>query len=102
MTNFQTISISDAKFKIESDTVTVLDIRDPGSYAEAHIPGALALDSDSVQTFIKETPRNRTILVCCYHGNSSKGAAAFLTEQGFTDVYSIDGGFEAWRQAYPL
>ena len=37
------------------------------------------------------------VLVYCYHGISSQNAAAFLIERGFETVYSLDGGFEAWR-----
>ena len=102
MTSFQTISLADAKSKIDQGNVTVVDLRDPAAFADGHIPGAMALDGSNVEEFVKKMPRSQTILVCCYHGNSSKGAAAYLTDQGFTDVYSIDGGFEAWRQAYPL
>lgn len=40
-------------------------------------------------------------MVVCYHGNSSQSAAAYLVSQGFSDVYSLDGGFELWRSTYP-
>jgi thiosulfate sulfurtransferase len=39
--------------------------------------------------------------VVCYHGNSSQGAAAYLVSQGFSEVYSLDGGIEAWQADYP-
>ncbi len=38
------------------------------------------------------------VIVCCYHGISSQQAAQFLIHQGFEEVYSLDGGFEAWRK----
>jgi thiosulfate sulfurtransferase len=40
-------------------------------------------------------------LVMCYHGNSSKGAAQYLLQQGYDAVYSIDGGFDAWHRHFP-
>ena len=40
------------------------------------------------------------IIIVCYHGMSSQGAASYLVEQGFEDVYSMDGGFTAWEAAY--
>ncbi len=40
------------------------------------------------------------MVVYCYHGNSSLGATAFLLENGFKNVASMSGGFEAWRQVY--
>ena len=41
------------------------------------------------------------LIVCCYHGNSSQGAAAYLASIGFAETYSLDGGFDLWRQTYP-
>lgn len=40
------------------------------------------------------------LVVVCYHGISSQNAAQYLHEQGFDDVYSLDGGFQAWREAH--
>jgi thiosulfate sulfurtransferase len=42
------------------------------------------------------------VIVCCYHGVSSQQAAQFLIHQGFENVYSMDGGFEAWRKELPF
>ena len=39
---------------------------------------------------------NKCIIVYCYHGNSSQDVANFLTSHGFTDVYSLKGGYEEW------
>jgi thiosulfate sulfurtransferase len=39
-------------------------------------------------------------VVYCYHGNSSLGAAGYFLENGFKNVASMMGGFEAWRQVY--
>jgi len=41
-------------------------------------------------------------VVVCYHGNSSQQAAQFFAGEGFNDVYSMDGGFEAWKLQYPV
>jgi len=34
-------------------------------------------------------------------GHISQSAAAYLVNQGFSEVYSLDGGFELWRHTYP-
>lgn len=99
---YQCISIVKAKELIEQASATVVDIRDGQSFASGHIAGAIALDNDNVKQFLSMQNKQLPVLVCCYHGNSSKQAAAFLAEQGLEDVYSIDGGFEAWRLQYPF
>jgi thiosulfate sulfurtransferase len=77
-----------------------VDIRDPRSYLQGHIPGAIHLNDGNVQGFLQNTAKNQPVIVYCYHGNSSLGATAFLIENGFTNVASMSGGFEAWRSVY--
>ncbi len=94
---FHRIDAGSCKQLINDKDVTVLDIRDPQSYANGHIEAAIHIEQIDVESFVDEQPKDKTLVICCYHGNSSQSAAAFFAEKGFTDVYSLDGGFEAWR-----
>ena len=94
------VQIHEAKRKLDERQCMFVDIRDPGSYRAAHIPGALHLHDGNVQEFIKDTDKQTPVVVYCYHGNSSLGAAAYLIDNGFNNVASMSGGFEAWRQTY--
>ncbi|MGK0443965.1 MAG: thiosulfate sulfurtransferase [Bermanella sp.] len=99
---FQHIKIKQLNDLMDSDTpVHIVDIRDPQSFAAGHITGAIPLDNSNVQTFVANTPKDENVVVCCYHGNSSQGAAQFLFEQGFTNAFSLDGGFEMWKLGKP-
>lgn len=79
----------------------VVDIRDAQSFFNLHITDALNLSNDNLHDFIAEADLDRPLIVCCYHGISSQSAAGFLAQQGFEEVYSLDGGFEGWQSAYP-
>jgi len=94
------IQIHEAKKKFDLKQCLFVDIRDPGSYGAAHIPGALHLHDGNVQEFVQNTDKNADVVVYCYHGNSSLGAAVYFIESGFKNVASMSGGFEAWRQVY--
>jgi thiosulfate sulfurtransferase len=94
------IQIHEAKKKLDDKQCLFVDIRDPGSYQSAHIPGAIRLHDGNVQEFVQNTEKDKSIVVYCYHGNSSMGAAAYFLENGFKAVCSMAGGFEAWRQVY--
>lgn len=94
------IQIHQAKERLDERSCSYVDIRDPGSYREAHIPGAFHLHDGNVQEFVQSTAKETPIVVYCYHGNSSLGATAYLIENGFKNVASMSGGFEAWRQVY--
>lgn len=84
-----------------SQPLTLVDIRDPMSYAQGHIPGSRHLDNVTVGDLLDEAPRDRALVVVCYHGHSSQQAADWLAGQGFTQVYSLDGGFTDWQMRHP-
>jgi thiosulfate sulfurtransferase len=75
---------------------TLLDIRDPQSFSQGHIDGAIHMEEIHLETFIEEHPKQKPLIICCYHGNSSQSAAAYFAEKGFEKVYSLDGGYEGW------
>ena len=94
------IQIHQAKAQLDEKRSLFVDIRDPGSYREAHVPGAIHLNDGNVQGFLQNTAKDQSVVVYCYHGNSSLGATEYFLENGFTNVASMMGGFEAWRQVY--
>lgn len=84
-----------------SGSTLFVDIRDPDSFAAAHIKNAKHLDQTSLAQFLADIPMTQHIVVYCYHGHSSLSATEFLLEQGYKDVASLQGGFEFWRQRFP-
>ncbi len=101
MTMFKQINIQQLCELKDKQTVNIADIRDLASFQAGHIPNAQHLDNDSLSGYISKTPQDEALVVCCYHGNSSQGAAQYLAEQGYKDVYSLQGGFELWKVSQP-
>nr|AAA23889.1 glpE [Escherichia coli] len=66
-----------------------------------HAVQAFHLTNDTLGAFMRDNDFDTPVMVMCYHGNSSKGAAQYLLQQGYDVVYSIDGGFEAWQRQFP-
>ncbi len=97
--SFQCIDQPAAVSLIEEHQAVVVDIRDPDSFASGHIQNAIHLDNQTVASFLETADKSVPVIVCCYHGNSSQGAADFLHQQGFSQSYSLNGGFTAWQQA---
>jgi len=100
MSEFKRIPPEQAQALREQGAV-IVDVRDPQAFALNHITGSKHLDNHSLHDFITNADLDQPLVVCCYHGNSSQGAAAYLVSQGFSEVYSLDGGFELWRTTYP-
>lgn len=79
------------------DDINLIDIRDRESFNQGHIKNAIHIDNSNVAQYISTTDKTKRLVVCCYHGNSSQGAAQYFFEHGFEHSYSLDGGFEEWR-----
>ncbi|MCS5620891.1 MAG: thiosulfate sulfurtransferase GlpE [Nitrospinaceae bacterium] len=93
---FKELDPHKAQEMVEEGSVNVIDIRDPGSYSAGHIPSAVSLNDTNVKEFIESTDKEKPLIVYCYHGISSRGAAEYLSQNGFKEVYSMTGGFDAW------
>jgi thiosulfate sulfurtransferase len=100
MQEFQHISPQQTKEKLEKGEIKVVDIRDDQSFELGHIPSAFHLSNSNITQFVNDNEFATPVVVCCYHGISSQQAAQFLIHQGFEEVYSMDGGFEAWQSNY--
>lgn len=100
MSEFTRITAAQAQH-LRTQGAAVVDIRDPDSFARVHISGSQHLDNHSLPDFIRAADLDQPLLVVCYHGNSSQSAAAYLVGQGFAEVYSLDGGIEAWQANFP-
>ena len=100
MTDFKRIPPEQAQALREQGAV-VVDVRDAQTFESSHIPESQHLNNHSIADFIAKADLDKPLVVICYHGNSSQSAAAYLVGQGFSDVYSVDGGFELWRSTFP-
>ncbi|WP_087020509.1 thiosulfate sulfurtransferase GlpE [Thaumasiovibrio subtropicus] len=98
MEQFQHIDVAGALAKQQNDGAVMVDIRDPQSFQLSHPVDAIHLTNDTLGSFMNEHDFETPVLVICYHGVSSQGAAQYLINQGFEEVYSVDGGFEAWHR----
>jgi len=101
MSSFKQITPEQAKAMLEQGNVNVADIRDAMSYQAGHISGASRVDNSNLKEFMAAASAEAPLIVCCYHGNSSQGAAQFFADQGYTESYSLAGGYEMWKVAFP-
>ena len=98
---FEFISTDDARARMEEGDVNLVDIRAPEDRDAGHIPGSTHLTSTSLQSFIAKADKETPLIVYCYHGNVSQSAGRYLAQQGFREVYSMNGGFKEWNAKFP-
>lgn len=97
---FRRIDAETARQLLARDPVLVLDSRDQASFDLAHIANARRLSSDNLDAILLGAPKFMPVLHYCYHGNASQIYGQMFADFGFAEVYSLDGGFEAWQQLH--
>ena len=80
-------------------TVTFLDVREPDEYEQGAVPGAVHLPRGHLEFQVEGKIPNKTapIVVYCAGGVRSAFAAKTLQDLGYTDVTSVIGGFNKWK-----
>jgi len=85
----------------------VVDVREPGEWADGHIPGAILvprgmLEAKADLDYPGREPRlgdrNQAVILHCATGGRSALGADVLRQMGFTNVKSMAGGFTAWKE----
>jgi rhodanese-related sulfurtransferase len=84
---------------INDTNAIVLDVRASGEFESGHLPNARNIPLDDLERRAGDLPAGRPVIVCCATGARSAKAAASLRKAGRQDVFNLDGGLNAWRQA---
>ena len=81
----------------EESSYIILDVRTPEEFADKHIPGAINIPNETINTEeIPELPdKDHLILVYCRSGNRSKQASEKLAALGYTNIVEF-GGINDW------
>lgn len=95
------ISVVEAVEMIAKENPLIVDIRDPASFDVGHIENAVRVDNENFQSFIDAADKDKPLIVCCYHGNSSQPATDTFNSFGFNG-HSLQGGMSAWMLSQPV
>jgi adenylyltransferase/sulfurtransferase len=92
-----TISVHDLKRKIDSgESFVLVDVREPIEYEISRIEGSKLIPLRQLGSRIGELDPNREIILQCKTGVRSAHALLLLQQAGFTRLYNLEGGIEAW------
>jgi sulfur-carrier protein adenylyltransferase/sulfurtransferase len=80
----------------EGDYV-LLDVRQPGEYAQAHLPGARLIPLPQLADSLEDLDAAKPIIVYCAVGGRSRMATRLLATLGFSNVSHLQGGIQAWE-----
>jgi rhodanese-related sulfurtransferase len=86
----------------EGCAAELLDVRTPGEFAAAHVPGAklIPLDDLDPAAFLKQcSTDNQPIYVLCQSGGRARKAIEKFRTAGFENCVLVEGGTQAWLDA---
>ncbi len=75
----------------------ILDVREPGEWAQFHIPGATLIPLGDLPNRLNEVPKDREVVVVCRTGHRSAQGRDILLKAGYTRVTSMAGGMTQWQ-----
>jgi hydroxyacylglutathione hydrolase len=91
------ISANDLKAMLDrKEDITVLDVRKQSEWDAGHIEGTVHIFVGHLMEKISQIPKGKPTVVHCSAGYRSGLAASILLRAGYTDVYNIAGGINAW------
>lgn len=85
------------KALLDQGKASLWDVRTEKERGVAMIKGSQLLD-DAAMAKIEAMPKDAPIAFFCHHGTRSRAAAEHFLKQGFTNVYNLSGGIEAWSK----
>jgi rhodanese-related sulfurtransferase len=96
------ITIDETRQRLaRGDAVQLVDVREESEWNQGHVRGAMHLGKGVIERDIeKRIPDTGAELVLyCGGGSRSALAADMLMKMGYTNVWSLAGGFRACREA---
>ena len=88
-----------AEQEISAEKAVVLDVREPDEYEQGVLPGAVHIPRGTLETSVEGRIPDKAshLVVYCAGGTRSAFAAKTLQDLGYTDVASVIGGFNRWK-----
>jgi rhodanese-related sulfurtransferase len=71
-------------------------VREKHEWAICRIEGSQLMPMNTVPAQLQELDPERPLVCVCHHGGRSMQVAIFLERNGFSNVFNLSGGVDAW------
>ena len=99
MRNVQRITIDEVKALMAKNQVILVDVRDPQSFADGHMPGALNVPFDHIPNYVDDWKKDARLLVtycACTNETTAARAVVDMNAFGITNAKALLGGWNEW------
>ena len=81
------------------NNLLLVDVRSPLEFGQGYIAGSQNIPFIDIMEGRHTLPKDKPVLLICSIGGRSFAAVQLLQEKGYTQVYNLDGGIQAWSRA---
>ena len=100
-THVREVSVAETQQRMrENEDVKLIDVREDNEWNEAHAAGAIHLGKGIIERDIETTvpDKDTELILYCGGGYRSALAGDALQRMGYTNVFSMAGGWKAWKE----
>jgi rhodanese-related sulfurtransferase len=105
-TRVKECTAAEAKARLDrGEALHFVDVREDYEFAKNHAKGARHIGKGVIERDIETIipDKGATIILYCGGGYRSVLAADAIQQMGYADVWSMEGGIKAWKDAgYPI
>ena len=101
-TRVREISVTDTQARLAKDqSVLLVDVREDDEWREGHATGAKHLGKGIIERDIEQQvpDKNTEMILYCGGGYRSALVADVLQRMGYTNAWSMAGGWKAWKNS---
>ena len=93
------VDVPTARAMTESGDAVLIDVREQDEVEQGIIPGAITIPRGYLESRVEQAvpDKEQRVVIYCAGGVRSAFAAKSLAELGYTNVASLAGGFNAWK-----
>lgn len=86
---------------VNTRDAVLLDVRETREYDEGRLPNAVHIPLSQLESRAGDLAKfaSRPVIAYCATGTRSRMAGAALAKAGVKDVYNLNGGYRAWKDA---
>ena len=98
------VTVAETQSRLEQNTgAKLIDVREDNEWEAAHAVGAMHLGKGIIERDIETTvpDKDTELILYCGGGYRSALVADTLQKMGYTNVYSMAGGWKAWKEKNP-
>jgi glyoxylase-like metal-dependent hydrolase (beta-lactamase superfamily II)/rhodanese-related sulfurtransferase len=99
LASFERIEPHEMFARLQTGSVALLDVRNPGERESVRIEGTLSIPLAEPEARMSELPREGTLAVHCAGGYRSTIACSLLERAGRRDLVDVRGGMAGWAQS---